>query len=528
MESAESANAMVTAAAAECDAGRIEAAVDLARRATEIDPRSAVALRILAVALVRAQRWEEAKRATARLVELLPEDAAAHHQHGDAAAWTRDWPAAEAALRRAVALQPDLAGAWARLANVYRAQTKLEEAIDANEHAAAIAPAPDVLSNLADAYITAGRPDDAIAPLDRALAADPHHPVARINLGCARMRQNRTADAIGAFESVLSRGPDFAPAHFYLALALLKTGDFERGWREFEWRFALSPNSRAGHIRQKIPPWSGGPLDGKSILLFTEQGFGDAIQFARYIPLVAARNPARVIVAAKPALHQMLASVEGIGDLADIVNITAPLPSADLCCAFMSLPLMIGTTLQTIPAKIPYIAAPTELIETWRAKLTKARGLKVGLAWAGSPTNTLDRYRSCRLEELRPIIDATAAGAGHAGISLCSLQKGPGSEQLRDHPTIVDATAELNDWADTAALVANLDLVIAVDTAVVHLAGALGKPVWAMVSAASEWRWLQDRTDSPWYPTMRLFRQDTLHDWTGVARRVAHALRQWK
>ena len=527
----ESADELVARAAGELDAGRIETAQDLARRAIAADPNSAAAVRILALALARAGRWDRAGLVTERLVELLPDDATAHHQHGDAAAWTRDWPVAEAALRRAVALDPTLAGAWARLANVFRAQNKLEEAIEANQRAAAAidpngADSADVLSNLSDAYIAAGRPDEAIAPLERVLAMQPDHAFARLNLGCAWMRQDRTADAIAAFEAVLARVPDFAQAHFYLALALLKTGDFARGWLEFEYRFALAPNSRASRIRQTIPQWTGEPLEGKTILLYAEQGFGDTIQFARYIPLVAARKPARCIIAVQETLHGLLATSNRCCESMDI---TWPPPKADLCCPFMSLPLAFGTTLATIPSSGNYLSRLRGNRERWYPKVEKVRGLKVGLAWAGSRTNTLDRYRSCRLEQLSPILDV-GAGAD-ANVTFFSLQKGEGREDLhRGSPPlaarVIDMTSDVRNWSDTAGLVDTLDLIIAVDTGIVHLAGAMGKPVWTMVSRASEWRWLQDRNDSPWYPTMRLFRQETLHDWRGLAERVAEALRR--
>jgi hypothetical protein len=192
----------------------------------------------------------------------------------------------------------------------------------------------------------------------------------------------------------------------------------------------------------------------------------------------------------------------------------------------MSLPLAVGTTLATIPATVPYVTPPPNLAEAWRTTLADLPGLKVGLAWAGSQTNTLDRYRSCRLESLAPLLDLPAGD-----VTFFSLQKGAGSEQLHDSPRfaerVIDHTREFTDWADTAAFVANLELVISVDTGVVHLAGAIGKPVWTMLSTASEWRWLeQSRADSPWYPTMRLFRQERLHDWAGVARQVADELRK--
>jgi Tfp pilus assembly protein PilF len=449
----------------------------------------------------------------------------AQYQYGDAAAWAKDWDAAEEALVRAVKLQPRLAGAWARLGNVYRAQNQLKKSIDASEQAARIEPTADALSNLADVYIADGRPDDAARAAERAIAASPDHLAGRLNLGCALVRQGRTVDGIAAFESALGRRDDFAQAHFNLGLALLKRGDFERGWRELEWRFELSPDARASRIRRMLPQWSGEPLAGKTILLHAEQGFGDTFQFARFSPIVARRaSPAKVVLATAPPLHRLLRSLEVVSD---VVGVAAPLPPADVQCPLMSLPLALGTTPATIPSDVPYLAAPPELVGAWRAKLSGIPGRKVGLAWAGNKRNTHDRYRSCRLNDLAAIIDAAA----DAGVILFSLQKGEGSEQLfeleRFADRVIDRTNELNDWADTAAFIDALDLIISVDTGIAHLAGALGKRVWTMLSTAADWRYAHGAsTDhSAWYPTMRLFRQETLHDWPGVAARVAAALR---
>jgi tetratricopeptide (TPR) repeat protein len=517
-----SVTAIVNLAAAYLAKDRVPQALHTAQRGAQVAPDDPVALQVLGVALLRAGRAGEAQRVTAHLAALCPDDAMAHYQHGDAAACAGDWPTAFAALRRAVKLQPGNAGALGRFGNVLRAQDHLTEAADAFRRAAAIDPSPDILANWADALIADARPDEAIEPLVRALQADPSHFISRVNLGCARMRQSRVDDALAAFDAALRLRPDFAGLHFYRGVALLKRGNFEEGWRELEARFAMAPTSRVSRIHQTYPSWTGEPLSGRTILLYTEQGFGDAIQFARYIPLLASRGARKVIVACKPSMQRLLASLSGVSDIVDIAQ---PLPGAiDLQCAFMSLPLAFGTRPGTIPADVPYLAPPPPLASAWALKLADAPpGRKVGIAWAGSPTNTLDRYRSCRLDDLAPILDVP-------GVTFFSLQKGPGEEQLRAArfaDRIVDHTRDLNDWAETAALVANLDLVISVDTGVIHLAGAMNKPVWTLLSTASEWRWMERRDDSPWYPSMRLFRQAQLGNWRELATRVAGALSQW-
>jgi hypothetical protein len=252
-------------------------------------------------------------------------------------------------------------------------------------------------------------------------------------------------------------------------------------------------------------------------LLHSEQGFGDTIQFIRYAPLLA-RQGARVVVECQPELRSLLRGVEGVQHL---LAQGEPLPPFDLHAPLLSLPLAFGTRLGSIPAQVPYLKADPALAEAWRGKVAgDGRRLKIGLAWAGSPARKGDRQRSVSLSALAPL-------AAVKGADFYSLQKGPAAEQAKNPPPemrLMDLTAELKDFADTAALIASLDLVISVDTAVAHLAGAMARPVWTLLEFVPAWRWLLDREDSPWYPTMRLFRQPSRGDWGSVVRRVAEAL----
>jgi hypothetical protein len=309
--------------------------------------------------------------------------------------------------------------------------------------------------------------------------------------------------------------PDNAEAHWHLAGALLRRCDFDEGWREFEWRWRLRHSAPRRSFTQ--PEWDGGDLQGRTILLYCEQGFGDVIQFIRYVPLVA-KLGAPVIVPAPSQLARLLQSVPG----ARIVT-NDPLPPFDLQLPLLSLPRVFNTGLQTIPAAIPYLHPDPLLVDQWKLKTScPGNGMKVGLAWAGRATHPNDRNRSISLQRLSPLTEIN-------GPVFFSLHKGEPAAQATNPPAgmkLIDLMADVHDFADTAALIANLDLVITVDTAVAHLAGAMGKAVWVLLPFPSDWRWLLNRDDSPWYPTMRLFRQAQPGDWAAPILQIATALRR--
>ena len=438
-----------------------------------------------------------------------PDDATAHHRLGDALAARGDLPAAARALRRAVILRPDSAAPWARLGNVLRQQGDARGAMDAFERSARLAPDVAVLSNLGEAQSFAMLLDDSAQTLERAIALDPSHPIPHLNLGVTRRLQGRIDQAIAAFEQAVRLKPDFPQAHYNLGIALLLIGDYPRGWEEFEWRLQPPDLNRTSRIFHHFPVWRGEALNGRTILIHLEQGFGDAFQFARFIPLVAARG-GRVLIECRPEIKRLLERMPGV---ATIVEQGEPMPMFDLQCPLLSLPRALGITLETIPCDVPYLSPPDDRVSVWSAKLAHTRGMKIGLAWSGSPTNTRNHVRSCPVEQLAPLLEVS-------DVSLLSLQKGSPAP-----PGVIDLTAGLTDWADTAALIASLDLVVTVDTGVAHLAGALGKPVWTMLSTAADWRYLCARDDSPWYPTMRLFRQQQPGDWSGVVLQIVEELR---
>jgi hypothetical protein len=371
-------------------------------------------------------------------------------------------------------------------------------------------------SNLGEAYRALGDLDAAVACYNRAIALDPRLADAHSNLGLARCAQGDPADAVRHYERAIEIRPGFVHAHYNLAYALLLVGDFERGWREYAWRQKIP-----GHPSQKIPwpEWEGEPLAGKRLFVYAEQGLGDTIQFLRYLQLVA-RRADRVTCELPPAIIPLVPALANV----ELVPAGSQPPCCDAQVSLASLPLVFGTALETIPATVPYLTVEPARVERWRVELAPYKEWKVGIVWQGNPAYAQDRYRSFPLAELAPV-------AGVPGVRLFSLQKGAGSEQLAACAAafhIIDlgrrADNDATTLADTGAIMKNLDLVITTDTACAHLAGALGLPVWLATSWSPSWRWLQNRANSPWYPTMRLFRQSSPCRWSDVFERMAQAI----
>lgn len=381
----------------------------------------------------------------------------------------------------------------------------------------ALAARPDdlgLLTNLGNALRGLGHFEEAEAVLKRALALNPRSADALNNLSLTYKSARRLEAAIEGLTEVIRRRPDDAEAHLDLALALLQSGDLARGFAEYEWRWRTKELPARGF---KETAWDGAPLDGKTILLHAEQGFGDTLQFARYAPLVAARG-GRVVLECQPGLERLMQSLEGV---AAVVTKGAALPQFDVQAPLLSLPRLFGTTLASIPAPPRYLAAPPELITRFRARLAAPAGmLKVGIVWAGKPSHKNDHNRSAGLGHFIDLL-------GLAGTRWYGLQVGPRAADIAalDCIGLIDDLApELADFAATAAAIECLDLVIAVDTAVAHVAGALGRPIWLALAYGGEWRYPDGREDSPWYPSMRLFQQSRFGDWDGVFRRIGKAL----
>ncbi|MDR3014535.1 MAG: tetratricopeptide repeat-containing glycosyltransferase family protein [Delftia acidovorans] len=445
-------------------------------------------------------------------------------------------PEAEAALRRALAIAPDYVPARNNLAVLLWQMKRLNEAEAEYHEILRLQPHyPLALNNLGLVLIDLGRPRDAEAAFRHALAIDATTPEMHNNLGNALNRQGRSNEAIAAYRQALALRPDYTTAGGNLAALLLGLGAFEEGWRLYESRHGES----ADVATVKLPPipypqWRGEPLEGKSLLVWPEQGYGDLLQFCRYLPMLKARGVARLGVACPPALKRLFESLEGVDAIHELDG-KSTIPGHDYWCLMLSLPMHFGTTLDTVPARTPYLRASADLTRAWRARLP-AGGFKVGLVWAGDPRthdrgmSAIDQRRSLPARALLPLLrlgdvanvtDATA-------ITFVSLQKGAASQpQIDDLPPHLrpfDPMSDVRDFADTAAIIECLDLVISVDTSVAHLAGALNKPVWILSRHDGCWRWLRERDDSPWYPTARLFRQSKPGDWADVIDRVVQAL----
>ncbi len=367
-------------------------------------------------------------------------------------------------------------------------------------------------NNLGIALKDQGRLDEAVACFRRALQLTPNFAEAYNNLGIALKDQGKLDEAVANYSRALQLKPDYADAHWNRALVWLLQGDWQRGWPEYQWRW----HTHFVPSRFPRPVWQGESLRGKTILLHAEQGLGDTIQFIRYASLVKQLG-ATVIVGCPKTLSRLLENCPGIDRL---VVQDDDLPAFDVHAPIMSLPGIFKTTVANIPAPIPYFFVQTALLESWRERLSRLDGFKIGISWQGNPKFPGDRFRSIPLRHYAPL-------AQLPGVRLISIQKGAGTEQLaefRARFAVTDFASEIGDFVDTAAVMKNLDLVITSDTAVAHLAGALGVPVWVALCSAPDWRWLLERSDCAWYPTMRLFRQKTLGDWPDVFARMAAAL----
>ena len=463
--------------------GRLGEAEAVYRRVLDQEPKNLDALNNLAVIFGQRGQIEEAVEFLQRVIAINPRHAPTHYNLGVAFEKLKRPQEAGAAYRKAVECQPAYPAAW---------------------------------NNLGILLAHEGRLEEAVATYQQALQYQPNHAEALTNLGNALMQLARPAEAIAACKRAVELMPNHPTAHFNLGLAMLLSGDLAHGWEEYEWRWQRD-DFPSRHLPQLL--WDGSDISGRTLLLHTEQGFGDAIQFVRYAPLLAAKG-ARVIVECQPELESLLRSVDGVKQ---VIARGKPLPYFDAHLPMLSLPRVFATTLETIPTQIPYLAPDGQRVENWRQRLaTDGVVFRVGLTWAGKASHKNDSNRSLALEALAPL-------ANLAGVTFYSLQKGEAASQISHAQTTLkmhDVAGDLNDFADTAALISNLDLVIPVDTAAAHLAGALGKPVWTLLPFAPDWRWLLDRDDSPWYPSMRLFRQRTAGDWPEVIERLRTALEQ--
>ncbi len=487
--------------------------------ATRSNPRFAEAWSNLGNVYRQLGRRDDALRAYEAAIRTKPDFAAVHCNLGALLIELERYGEATRALEAAIRLAPQLPEAYANLGQALRRDRRYEASIAASRKAIELRP------NYRDAYLNLGAAafeidelDDALLANRRAIEIDPAHAQAHCNLASVFHALGRYEEAIAACERAIALRPDYAEAHANLALSLLLAGDFRRGWSEYAWIWRLPSKRSAYPYLDRFPLWDGTPFPGRRLLVTREQGFGDAILMARFMPLVKALGGAVALEVPAP-LASLFAHCPGVDELRIVADVSTPREDIDLYIPLLGLPGALRTELASIPARVPYLFPDPAKVESWSARLASDAPLRVGIAWAGNPQQVDDRHRSCSLEQFSRLGDVD-------GIAWFGLQKGR-DETLRESGRLkLDPLgSEISDFSDTAAILSVLDLIITVDTSVAHLAGALGRRAWVLVAFVPHWSYLLKREDSVWYPTMRLFRQPHAGDWASVLAKIARELR---
>ena len=505
---------------------RFEEAILAYDHALDIDPRpgeeknpiQATALYKRGLCFRHLRRFEEACTSFDRALTIYPDHFEALNDRGRTLLDL--WRIDEALMdfRKAIEIEPNSVAPLNNCGISLIRLRRYEEALEILDRALSISPdVAELFINKGNALKHLGRFDEALASFDHAIALRPDYAEAYSNRGNCLDEMGRYDEALSCYEDALALQPDHADTHWNIAVNRLRAGDLRTGWVEYEWRWKTkSIQVKHRHFRQ--PLWIGAePIDGKVLLLHNEQGLGDALQFFRYVPLLAARGT-RVVLEIDGSLKELLSGLAGVSHC---VTKGETLPDFDFHCPLTSLPLAFDTTLGKIPSAVPYISVGAHATD-WGIRLHSRNLPRVGLVWSGNPNHTNDRNRSMPLECLLPLLDVKA--------QFVSLQKDirPSDQAvLGERNDILHLGAELQSFADTAALIEHLDLVISADTSVAHLAGALGRPVWIFLPYVPDWRWLVDREDSPWYPTARLFRQSQTREWDSVIEAMRRALTEF-
>ena len=539
-------------AAALVIAGQFEEAIATYRSVVRSLPENRKAVRNLSLLFYKLKRLAEANEILSAAVLRWPTDSELHFYLGVVRAELDEKDAAIAAYRRAIEINPEFAEALANLGLLLNGKGLRAEAISIYRQSISLQPNnPEVHCNLGSALSEDGLLDEAMNCYRRAIEINPEFANAHYNMGNAMRAQRRHEEAVQCFLTALKAQPDLVQAFSNLAMSFndlarhdlamtaydravslqpnwaeprwnrtlthLMLGDFVKGWSEFERRNELVPPCTRTFPG---PRWERQRAPGKTILLNYEMGLGDAIHFVRYVPLVKQRV-SRVILECQPELRELFESIAGADEVISLEK-NGLTPKYDVHCSLMRLPQLFASDERTMPRSVPYLSPSPTRIERWRERVTDRNGRRrVGLVWAGNPTHQNDQERSLRLDAL--------GSFANDRIDFYSLQRGIAAVQAASPPNgmrLINLAGDFENMADTAGLLAHLDLLIAVDTSVAHLAGAMGKPVWVLMPLVPDWRWMLERSDTPWYPTMRLFRQTVLNDWTGPIERLARALRQ--
>ena len=519
-----------------------------------VHPDNFTALHFLGVTYYHRKEYELAVKYIKEALQIQPTYIEAYNNLGIIFQEKGLLDEAVSCFRTALQLKPHFVESCVNLGNTLQEKGLLDEALTCFQKAFRLNPGlMKPLINIGKIFHAKGALDEAIACFHKALELDPHFCETYNSLGIVlkdKMRFDEAAlcfqkaiqlnvrfvepyislgnvlqakglidEAISCFQKAIQLSPDNAYANYNLALALLQSGNFREGWKKYEWRRGIEGLSYLQTNFSK-PLWDGSDMRGGTILLLGEQGFGDIIQFIRYVPFVEQRN-ARVIVCCHKELKSLIQNVDGVQD---VVIYGEQLPEFDVYSPILSLPFIFLAMTENIPANMPYLKVDRCLAAKWRNIIqSDSANFRVGLVWSGNTKNANLRYKSCFLNEFSPLAKSGA-------VTFYSLQKGEAAVQSKHPPsgmTLLDYTDGINDFSDTAAFIKSLDLVISVDTAVAHLAGALGKPVWILLPYAADWRWMLNREDSPWYPSMRLFRQSSPGDWNDLITLVGKELEKF-
>jgi len=536
-----------------CEHGRLEMSSVNYKRAIELDNHYFLAYNNFGDLLQKQGKLDDAVNSYKHAIYIKPDYCEAYFNLGVAYQRQLNYNDAVKCFKQAVTIKPDSAEYNYYLGNAFKNQGKFEDAINSYKNALKFKPEyAEVYLNLGVSYIKQGQPDESIECCYKAIEIKPDYAEAFYNLGIAFNDKGELDEAVKSYKRALQLKPGFKdvyvnlgnsyknkleldeavkcfglavtgregydPARMNRALTWLLKGDYEKGWPEYEQRLA-----KKEYLRREFPytRWDGSTLNGKTILVHAEQGFGDTMQFVRFLPLVKEMG-GQIIFECQKSLTNLLQYCAGVDKIVASDGNVTPSVAFDVHLQLLSLPGISGVYLDSLPVKVPYIFPDTALVSYWKEKLSSNNNLKVGLVWGGNPKQSNDNNRSSTLACFSQL-------GSISGVTLYSLQKGEPASQLTNPPegmNVVDFDDEMKDFSDTAAFIDNLDLVIAVDTAVAHLAGALGKPVWVLACYCPTWHLQLWRDDCAWYPSMRVFRQSEPHDWDSVLQQVAVSLRR--
>lgn len=500
-------------------AGHLKEAELLCREILQSVPKQPQALHLFGAIAYQKKQYNVAIELIGKAIEANPQNPQFHNTLGAALRAIGKFQEAIICYQRAVSIKPDYTEAYNNMGNAFFSQRRYADAVEKYNQVVSLNPDYiEAYNSMAVALQYQGKYDAAMEKCNQALSLKPDYAEAYNTMASVLLKKGLYAEAIENYRQALRLKPDYADAHVNLGMILLLGGSFQEGWAEYQWRVKAKKGLIYPHLYE-LPCWDGSPFVGKRLLVHYEQGLGDNIQFVRYLPMVKSRGGTVICEMLKPLIG-LLHGFPGIDDLIDASSKRKRHDKFDFYVPFLELPRIFGTTLETIPADVPYLYADSTKIEYWRQRLVGA-AFKVGIVWAGKPAHTEDSSRSCMLRHFVPLSKIP-------GVRLYGLQKGEAAGQVKDLTgkiSITDLADELNDFEDTAGVIENLDLVISVDTAVLHLAGAMCKPAWAILPFTPDFRWMLSREDSPWYPTVRLFRQSRYGNWDDVFQRLTEELK---